>query len=119
MTRSWPEADPPRWRLDRSLVDGSLDASAEIGRVDRREAVELRFDLGEEAPQAGRLHVAAREQLMYVCDVLDMTPLELGERLGVEVEMPEREASLAGHERTALAPAVRERDEVGGGGELD
>src|SRR5436309_12156946 len=33
--------------------------------------------------------------------------------------MPEREASLAGREWASLAPAARERDEVGRRGELD
>src|SRR5207245_6018244 len=96
-----------------SLLDGGLDAFPEVGSVDRREAVELRLDLLEEHAQAGRFDEAAGEQLTHVLDVLRVIPLELRERLRVEVEMAERQAPFADCERATHATAARQQS-VGG-----
>src|SRR5215210_5296975 len=48
-----------------------------------------------------------------------MAPLDLRERLRGEIEMPEGQATLAGHGRASLAPPRRQREEVAGRSKLD
>ena len=47
-----------------------------------------------------------------------MRPLGLGERLGVQIEVMKIDATLTGDEGAVFLPSRRDRDEVGGRGDL-
>jgi hypothetical protein len=47
-----------------------------------------------------------------------VTPLQLGEALGVRVEVGRGDPALLGDKQAAFLPPRRDRDEVQGGGEL-
>src|SRR6266700_572218 len=73
----------------------------------------------KETSRASRNDQPALDNRLDVAQVLGVAALELGQRLGVRIEVVDREASLRGFEDAAALPVGGHRDEVGGGGQLD
>ncbi len=82
-----------------------LDGPPERGRIYRGVAVELRLDATEILEGPRPLYESSPEHLADVRDVLRVAPLDLGERLGVEIKMMERHATQA--YGTPRDPSVR------------
>ena len=94
-----------------------LDGPPEQGRVDRREAVEERFDLLEVAQQLGTVDQTVAQHPPDVAEILVVAPLDLREGLRVQVVVPERDAALTRDERASFPPPGKRRDEVVGRGQ--
>jgi hypothetical protein len=97
------------------IIRGSenlLNASAEIGRVDRGKAIEPRLDLLEEGAKPCTFDQPALEHLPDVGQILHVAALDLRERLGVEIEVPKRQSTGPFDEDASLAPALREWEKV-------
>lgn len=87
-------------------------------RLDRRIAIQLGLDRVEQLAQSCRLDEATLQHLSHVVEILTEAALDLGERLGVEVEVMNRDVALPEDERTTVTPARQLWNEVRWRGQL-
>ena len=88
-------------------------------RVDCRVSIQVRRDVLKVRAQPGSIDQAAGEHFAYVFDVLCVAAFDLRQRLRIEIEMMERHAAFARHERTAILPTWLDGNEVVWRGEFD
>lgn len=76
-----------------SAAEQALDRSAKRGRVDRREAIQLRLDRLELSPRGRGVDQAAGDHLLRGADVLFVPTLGLRERLGDWIKVMQSDPS--------------------------
>src|SRR5687767_1629886 len=102
----------PEVQLSRLPPEGRLDRFPEGRRVDRRKAIQVGLDATEILDGAHGLHEPACDHLADVVEILPVSAFDLGEGLGIQVEVIERDATDVLHESTALLPPGRDGDEI-------
>src|SRR5271167_4969601 len=124
MVGSYRETDGGRARnpppsLPKPSTQRRLHLATELWRVDRRVTIQLGLDRLVQLSQPHRLHQPPLDHVAHILEVQVEAPLDLGERLGVEVEVVDADIALLKDERAALAPARQLRDEIGRRSQLD
>src|SRR5215218_796524 len=101
--------------ISRLLVEAaerSIELAAKVRRIDPWVADQRGLDLGEQLLKAGRLDQAALDHRLHVRAIELEVALDLRQRLRVRIEVPDGHLSLPKHERAALSPPGKLRDEV-------
>jgi hypothetical protein len=89
-----------------------LDLPAIRDRIDRRVSVQLRLDHVEQLAEPRELHEIMFDHGVHIIKILCEAALDLGQRLGVGIEMMDVDVSVTEDERAALAPTRQRWDEV-------